>query len=120
MKGLPIEVYRNSNEYDCTNGGASAKSNRFILVDKAIDGPFEVEENDIYLVVVRRQLFGEEYLHLEPRINNKALTSAGHIGAMFGGNFAYTSDSRFSALSKRPLPIHDRSESQAMYNSMSI
>lgn len=41
---------------------------------------------------------------------------------MNGGTFAYTSDSRFSEAIKMygALPIHDRRESWAVYESMSI
>ena len=36
---------------------------------------------------------------------------------MFGGNFVYTSDSRFP--SDYPIPIHDRFETQEQYDQLS-
>jgi hypothetical protein len=34
----------------------------------------------------------------------------GRVGPMFGGNFLWTSDSRFRRLFDGPIPIHDRFE----------
>jgi hypothetical protein len=115
MKGLTVSIYKNDLG-DCTLGGVSSKFNSLVLVDEQINAPFEVAENEVYLVIIRRQLFGETYLHLAPRVNGKDVKQSGFIGGMFGGNFAYCSDSRFSAISKRPLPIHDRFETQQFYN----
>ncbi len=110
MKGLIVDVYR-ANGYDCTADGASKDTDKFILVDKSINAPFEVKEGEIYLKLVRRFLSHGEYLHVEPifRENKKR-----GVGPMFGGNFVYSSDSRFP--SKYPLAIHDRYESQECYN----
>ena len=76
------------------------------------------KENEVYLVIIRRNLFGGEYLHVEPRINGKTLCPDGWIGGMMGGNFVYSSDSRFRQISPYPLPVHDRFETQKFYNSM--
>ena len=121
MKGLPVNIYRD-NSGDCTLGGVSSKTanmDRFILVDEKVGGPFNVEENEVYLIIVRRNLFGRVYMHLEPRINDKDLKPKGTVGSMMGGNFAYTSDSRFREVSDYPLPIHDRFESQELYEILS-
>lgn len=119
MKGLLVDVYRNADRYDCTAGGVTATRSSFVLVDDEIGGPFEVEENDVYLVIVRRYIHGiGEYLHVEPRKNGKGLRPEGYVGGMMGGNFVFTSDSRFNKVSRRPLPVHDRFETQEFYNSM--
>jgi hypothetical protein len=117
MKGIHVYILRDSLG-DCTANGASSKVDKMILVDESISGPFEVEEDEVYLIVVRRKLFGGEYLHLEPRKNNKSIRPGGYVGAMMGGNFAHTSDSRFREVANYPLPIHDRFETQAFCNSM--
>lgn len=116
MKGLSVDVLNGNKGYDCTNGGASSKQDSFILVDQDINAPFEVKEDDIYLIVVRRNLSGRIYKHVEPRRNGEKIGSG--VGPMFGGNFIYTSDSRFP--NDYPLPIHDRFETQAEYNAMSV
>ena len=117
MKGLSVDVYRGPHG-DCTAGGATATKNSFTLIDEAVSGPTEVEEDEVYLVIVRRRLPRGEYLHVEPRINNETLKKKGYVGAMFGGNFVYTCDSRFRTVSSRPLPVHDRFETTEFYNSM--
>lgn len=117
MKGLTVNIYTDGS--DCTNGGASSGVKTMILVDENINAPFVVGADEIYLVIVRRNLFRGEYVHLEPRKNNNSIRPDGYVGAMFGGNFAYSSDSRFRTISAYPLPIHDRFESQEMYNALS-
>lgn len=54
---------------------------------------------------------GPEYWALKPIIE-----PVGCVGPMAGGNLAYSSDSRI----KRVYHVHDRWETQAMYNSLSI
>lgn len=117
MKGIHVYILRDSLG-DCTMNGVSSKVDAITLVDEKISGPCEVVEEEVYLVVVRRILFGSLYMHLEPRKNNKKMLPAGHVGGMMGGNFAYSSDSRFREISAYPLPIHDRFETQDFYNSM--
>lgn len=108
-KGLLVNVYRD-NIGDCTNNGISAKQDSLILVD--VPGPFDGNEtNSVQLV--KRFLSGRYYYHVEPLIKLE-----GMVGPMFGGNFIYTSDSRFPL--DYPIPIHDRFESQEMYNHLSI
>lgn len=99
-RGLVCNVYRSSHGYDCTNNGISSIQN--VLILDGLDGPFEgTEENSVKLV--KRQFSHGEHVHVEPIIPK----STG-IGPMFGGNFLYTSDSRFPM--KYPIPIHDRYE----------
>lgn len=102
MKGLIVSVYK-SGDIDCTNGGPSSKFNRFVLVDKDIQGPFSPSDDIPAMVLVRRQLGGREYIHAVP-------ASLADKQVMFGGNFVYTSDSRLSAVAKYPIPVHDRVE----------
>lgn len=102
MKGLIVRVYK-TDLGDATNGGPSSKFSSFTLIDPMIEGPFEPSDNIPELVLVRRQLGGSEYIHAVP-------ASLAGKQTMFGGNFIYTSDSRFSVVSKYPIPVHDRIE----------
>ena len=106
--GLIVDVYRNSSA-DCTANGISSNQNTLILID--IDAPFEGDEkNSVKLVT--RWLFGKWYHHAEPLVKPE-----GMVGPMMGGNFIYTSDSRFP--SDYPIPLHDRFETQEAYKHLS-
>jgi hypothetical protein len=100
---------------DCTNGGVTAKSERVILVPIGADVP--TDSKLPVLKVVCRYFGGLSYLHAEP------VTPVGKnlIGYMAGGNFVYSCDSRFRTwVSQYPISVHDRVETQAQYNSLSV
>ena len=94
---------------DCTNDGVTADTK-----DKTYLVPCEfgsITDEDIrrspdrhvVLDVVKRKVGGKEYTHLKPAV----VTSH----SMFGGNFAWSCDSRFrNHVSDLPLPVHDRVE----------
>ena len=107
--GLSVSVYRWTLG-DCTAGGISSKYDSLIL-EGVPRCPFKgTEENTVRLV--KRNLFGGEYIHAEP-----IKQPEGMAGPMFGGNFIYTSDSRFP--SKYPIPVHDRFETWEAYEHLS-
>lgn len=111
MKALPIDVFK-SNLGDCTNGGISSRYNELLLVCE--DGYINIDENnppENLVKIVTRNLFGKEYKHIEP------VARPSGVGWMSGGNIGYTCDSRFGKMSQYPLSIHDRQESQKMYDS---
>lgn len=112
-KGLSVDIYRSGPDSDSTNGGVTGKAKGAILVDPDIDEIFESDENHPALKINKRFLFGRDYLSAEP-LEDKA----GLIGPMFGGNFIYTSDSRFP--SDYPIPVHDRYETQEQYDHLSV
>ena len=124
MKGLSVNIYR-SDLGDCTNGGvtspARAGGRIFVVFDEWLrGGNYTLGEctgnpGIVCLRVVRRRIRGAEYLHLEPMHGNPE----GCAGPMAGGNFAYTSDSRFHDLSDRPLPVHDRFETWEQHDALS-
>ena len=107
--GLIVHVLRPADGRDCTNRGVSARFTDFTVVDAEISGPFEPSADRPELRIVRRVIGGKPYLHLVPAAfldeEGKQTTQS-----MFGGNFAYTSDSRFCEVAEYPLPIHDRVE----------
>lgn len=106
LKGLICEVYKSFNNdgsvSDCTNNGITSKVNRILLCGPGIPEIFEADESLPAFRLVKRNLFGSEYLHVEPWEKPK------RTGWMFGGNLCKTSDSRFP--SKYALNIHDREE----------
>ena len=89
------------NDVDCTNGGLSSKTRRVIII-----GEFDEVPNDPILPLLRLKTRGD-YRYLEP----VKPVPKGHAGWMAGGNFAYSSDSRFSEeVNEYPVAIHDRSD----------
>ncbi len=111
MKGLLCWIYKDEGG-DSSNGGLSSKAQRVILVDSEIgDAPFEPSEKIPAVKLVRRNI-GGEYLSAQPMSE-----PYDEIGYMFGGCFIYSSDSRFP--SSYPIPLHDRCESQKLYDTLS-
>jgi hypothetical protein len=108
MKGLILEVYR-SKGMDCTNGGVSATADELLLVGPGVPEIFE--PNGRPVVRLKMSNGGAGYCHLVPDLCAGKWTQ-------FGGNFAYTSDSRFSEIVEKfvghehggPIKIHDRVE----------
>jgi hypothetical protein len=126
MKKLSVDVYYDKNRfgYDCTNGGVTSRHTSLTLFwdcskQEALKHCEEnVIDTDAALWLNPRQLWGEYLPIAEPLICPK-----GKIGPMFGGNFIYTSDSRFPHVSGNyghyPIPVHDRFETQEQYDSLS-
>lgn len=83
--GLIVNVYRNSSGYDCTANGASSKVDSFTVVN--VDGPFEPTPERPAMILQEGYVRGSVQLVPEALVNKRP---------MFGGNYAGTSDSRFS------------------------
>lgn len=115
MKKLLTFVFRRGTGEDCTNNGLSATHDDFVLLyDCTIEEANQYcEENgfdkDEYLYLNKRHLFGHESFYAEPLVKKPD-----HI-QMFGGNFIYTSDSRFPKVNgtHAPIKIFDRFEYQS-------
>ncbi len=104
-KVLLVYVYRNKLG-DCTANGITSRVDEIILIDPENDiGPFEVNEGEVYLEVVRRNIRGE-YLHARVMRDGKHLGDG--FQEMAGGNFVYSSDARFP--NRYPISVHDRFE----------
>ena len=85
---------------DCTNNGLTSVGDSFDLyfdVDNVDNIP------DDSLVLIKRNLFGKPAWYAKPASLLKSGTQS-----MMGGNFVYTSDSRFPG--DAPIPVHDRVE----------
>lgn len=97
-KGIYCDVLTNEgSKEDCTNFGISSKHSRLLLTGNKI--PEVAEETDISKVV---------NLYYNPQLKVKPVKTKYH--SMMGGNFIYSSDSRFRQISNQPIPIHDRVE----------
>lgn len=108
-KGLLVHTLQRS--FDCSKGGISSRRNQFLLVDPQNPnlGAFSASEHDSenILVVSRESYLTGEYVYASP------LNTDGEKlhGASAGGNFAYSSDSRFRRnVCPYPISIHDRVE----------
>ena len=124
MIKLIVSVLCDKDLGDCTNHGVTSRHNKMTLFmectkDEAIKYCQEKGiDLDSALYLNMRKLWGEDHPFAEPMVrpNDK-------IGPMFGGNFVYTSDSRqykFGGIYHLPIPVHDRFETQAEYNALSI
>ena len=103
-KGLLVTVYKMP-DCDCTNKGMSHDKTQLILIGEGIPEIFEGDETNTVVLVERNlKSFDGKYLHVEP-VN---YDNDHKPWFMAGGNFIYTSDSRFP--NKYPISIHDRVE----------
>jgi len=111
-KGLIVNVYK-SPLGDSTAGGLTSKFDKAVIVGKGIPEIFAPSEDApaIYLDKIRDHVFASPV--------DKTQEKSGTW--MFGGNFVYSSDSRFSKLTNdgNPIPVHDRFEDWDTYDRMS-
>lgn len=100
--GLMVDVLKSPFD-DCTNKGISSKADSlFIIYDKA---PLILTDIRECVTVEKLQTrYGD-------RVKCRPLYEYNNMYA-FGGNFLYTSDSRFKEITgiEYPVPIHDREE----------
>lgn len=96
MKGLPVSIYRD--DYRC-HINVLDQVNRATLIHDGLVQLFSPSEDAPAVRIVQRNIAGKPYIHAEPM-------EKGNYA--FGGSFIYSSDSRFSAISSYPIPLHDR------------
>jgi hypothetical protein len=116
MKGLLVSVYRKATDGmpfsefsgDTTNGGISSKHGNLILVGDGIPEIFSATEHTPAIRLIKRIVFGKEFWIAAPL--DAEFRPGMNAGSpyMFGGNFLYSSDSRFPDMS--PIKIFDRKE----------
>jgi hypothetical protein len=112
MKGLHVSIYKDSMG-DSSNNGISSRHEDVILVGEGIPEIFEASEDCPAVKLVKRYIGGREYVHAEPVEWGREDV----IKGIFGGTFIYSSDSRFP--SDYPIPLHDRQETQEIYDRLS-
>jgi hypothetical protein len=108
-KGMILSVLRHANGSDCTNGGISSRFVDVVVVGPGIPEIFEEKPERPAVMVDERM----GYKFLRPVED----CPSDQVGYMFGGNFAFTTDSRWKF---GALPIHDRSETVEHYRRLSF
>lgn len=110
--GLLVQVVHN-NLGDCTNGGISSNLKELLLVN--VSGSTSPNARYIPAMLVEGNMPG--LVKIVPVDLVEGAYVATKRWSMFGGNFAYTSDSRFhdavrkiTGTSYGAVPIHDRFE----------
>lgn len=117
LKGMFVQIIRSGS--DSTNKGVTSPDHGFqsaILVNEPgksnrlpfVSPIFEVSERHPTLVL--REKGG--------RLCAEPIERPTGVGWMFGGNFIYSSDSRFP--NDYPIPVHDRQETKDQYRENSI
>lgn len=108
MNGLLVFVYR-STLGDCTNNGVTNRYSSFVLTRPGVEGPFEARRDLPELRLISNGLDGKRVPRCVP-VNEDGTLAGVNDGrwGMFGGNFVYTSDSRFPY--SFPIPVFDRFE----------
>ena len=107
--GLLVDVYKNG-KYDCTNGGVSARNIKGLCLTN-VDGPFDPSDDYPAAKLVKTFTGFSTIVKVIPEEAEGKQT-------MFGGNYAGTSDSRFSEAVEKivggrfygAVPVHDRVE----------
>lgn len=105
LKGYFVHVLKSP--YDSKMNIMPTNEKIILVTDGKKGDSFSVMSDEPYLQLVKRNLFGKEYIHAEP-VNFK---NTKFKQKMFGGNFVWSSDSRFrDDVSELPVPLHDRIE----------
>jgi hypothetical protein len=110
--GLILSVYKSKIIGDCTNNGITANADMVCVVN--IPGPFEPDKDCPAVLLVNR----EGIVVLYPAVLQGSTWFRRTGWHMMGGNYAASSDSRFSRACEGLLghpfygavPIHDRIE----------
>lgn len=106
-KGFMVSVLRRAGT-DCSNEGVSASSEHLVVLDGNVPALFSPSDEMPAVELVERE--GWDHPCLRPFLRPIEKRPGGFYS--FGGNFAYSSDSRFEKLNPLglPVPIHDRWE----------
>ena len=129
MRPVNLSIYKHipyvNEGYDSSNHGISGR------LDEIWVFPAEATKSEIAQWCLKRRvrpsdvcrlnkrmLWGEKHYYIEPVMHPKH-----KLGPFFGGNFAYTSNGIWGDLlgetTTRPIPIHDRFETQEEYDTLS-
>lgn len=110
QRALHVSIYRPADLADCTNNGVTGlkRNAKNVFLLGIPDGNYKESElldmmkrgeDIVILKIVRRIIAGEPYVHAQPYGDSRTYAA--------GGNFIYTSDSRFRAVCTYPISVHD-------------
>ena len=105
---MTCNVYRP--DYDCTLGGPTSQHDRVLLFGEGYTPGSSRPDRAAFFL---RERGGA--IHAYPADIPEG--EKGFSGWQFGGNFIYTSDSRFP--NQYPIPVHDRRETTEQYRALS-
>ena len=103
QRGLCTKIFR-SEFGDCTNGGISGEAKKLYILGCKTSPIFPTDLRQC-VMIEERDIMGEHYVNTRPIVHPKRWYMA-------GGNFLYTSDSRYKEITgiSYPIAIHDRYE----------
>lgn len=106
---LIVDVYT-SGHGDCTNGGVTSNHKTVAILCES--GPWTAEDAARAEVPMMCMVSRNGYRSaVSCDVDGNVITPTDKAGPMMGGNFIYSSDSRFRQLiNEYPLPVHDRFE----------
>lgn len=115
VNALSVEIYR-SKFGDSSNHGISSRYSEILV--ECPDGNMKVDLDyppENFCVVEKRILWGEKHYYVRP------YAKADGVGWMYGGCIVDSSDARWSKITEcsYPLHLHDRTESQELYDALS-
>ena len=119
MERILVTVYKPADGRDCTNGGITCNRTQLMLYSGNREECLKeaTQRNELHeaLYLNKRILWDEPHYFAEP-------LKKGNGVQMFGGNYVSTSDGRYASMlgssTTYPLPVHDRYETQEMYDAM--
>lgn len=116
-QGMLVGIFRDDHIGDCTNGGVTGSkqgARGAIAIHPDLPKLFGPSLDTPGLKIIQNPAGTGYGLVAVPLV-----FIDGEVGPMFGGNFIWTSDSRFRKLSRKPIPVHDRFETVEQYERMS-
>ena len=123
--GLIADIYKNGG--DCSNGGLSSWADGVCLVN--VDGPFSPSDRYAAALLVPGAVSGiARVIPAEEQEGSWVPYPSDGLGPMMGGCYVATSDGRFSKAVEKitgarfygAVPLHDRYETQAQYDALSV
>ena len=116
-RGMLVSILKDADGHDCTNHGLTSRIKEAVLVGAGIPGLAEAGPDLPALYVYpwcgHYKAVPEEAIGFEKvrgrHVANGKIPIFQHQW-MFGGNWVWSSDSRFPAVA--PIPVHDRMEGE--------
>ena len=106
---LPVDVYR-WDLGDCSLNGVTNPDSGLKLVVAHPRGNLTGTDVKEHGYIVLEIQIKQHFTHLPPHISARPACIPEKAHTMMGGNFIYSTDSRFRELSAQPIPVHDRVE----------